>query len=379
MARSGGGASTGLIQDLLENPQEFDFFQAVRLIELYVSQEKKHLRSDQVGGDRGPHHEPIRFRSLPSLAFPPGQIAQLVPSKSSQSEDESNLPLEMTIAFMGLTGPNGVLPQHYTSLLIERAHQKNKDHTLREFFDLFNHRLVAMFYRAWEKYRFPFAYERNLREGEFDDDLFTKCLFSLVGLQESGLRDRFPFDDEAIISYGGLMAQRCRNSIGLEEILSNYFQVTASVLQFQGQWLQLPEDTQSSFPSEEHLNGLNLNLGTTAIVGSRVWDVQSRVRIQLGPLTIDQFNSLLLGSPKLTSVSELIRFYVGPEKDFDVQLILRKEDVPPCRLAADSQYTPNWDGIHGCSQKLNYKMRWMLCFSSSRLILFNSTTQGPLI
>jgi type VI secretion system protein ImpH len=340
MARSGGGTSTGLIQDLLENPQEFEFFQAVRLIELYVSQEKNHPRSDQVGGDRGPHHEPIRFRTLPSLAFPPGQISQLVPTKSPQQEDESNLPLEMTVAFMGLTGPNGVLPQHYTSLLIERSHQKNKDHTLREFFDLFNHRLIGMFYRAWEKYRFPFAYERNLREGEFDDDLFTKCLFSLVGLQETGLRDRFTFDDEAIVSYGGLMAQRCRNAIGLEEILSNYFQVTARVLQFQGQWLNLPEDTQSSFPSEKHRNGLNLSLGETAVVGSRVWDVQSRVRIQLGSLTIGQFNSLLPGSPQLTSVAELIRFYVGPEKDFDVQLVLRKEDIPPCRLAADSQYTP---------------------------------------
>ena len=85
---------------------------------------------------------------------------------------------------------------------------------------------------------------------------------------------------------------------------------------------------------------MNLKLGGSAIVGSRVWDVQSRVRIRMGPLRIDEFNKLLPGGDRLTAVAELIRFYIGADTDFDVQLILDKEDVPPCRLVAAGGYEP---------------------------------------
>lgn len=346
MAGTVRGQSPDLIQELIQNPQEFDFFQAVRLIELYVAHERNHPYSSAIGSERGPHTEPLSFGAVASLSFPPGQIAALQPlnaeAKSAATEfgnpPTPSFPLKMIVSFMGLTGPNGVLPHHYTSLLIERAHQSTKDYTLREFFDLFNHRAISLFFRAWEKYRFPFEYERNLHDGV--DGLFTRCLFSLVGLQVSGLRHRFSFDDQTMVSYGGIVAQNCRNAVGLEQILSNYFQISAEVVQFCGQWLYLPEDTQSGMPSKQHREGLNLQLGESAVVGSRVWDVQSRVRIRLGPLCVADFDKLVPGSAQLTAIAELIRFYIGGDKDFDVQLVLRKEDIPSCQLVADSSYEP---------------------------------------
>lgn len=343
MAGTGGGESTDLIQELFDNPQQFDFFQAVRLLEMYVAQQRKHPRASAIGSDIGPHTEPIRFRALPSLSFPAGQIAGLKAQKDAEGQVADNkIPADMTVSFMGLTGPNGVLPQHYTSLLIERSHPRNKDQTLREFFDLFNHRAISLFYRAWEKYRFIFSYQRNLQDGEFQDDLFTRCLFSLVGLEVPGLRHRFQYDDQTIVSYGGLFAQRCRNVIGLKQLLSDYFRVEVEVRQFVGQWLYLPKDCQSSLPSTANPNGLNLELGTSAVVGSRVWDVQSRIRVRLGPLTRQEFDRLIpqekgLGArngdeDRLTSIIELVRFYVGADKDFDIQLVLKKEEVPPFRF-----------------------------------------------
>lgn len=369
MAGSGGRQSPDLIQELLQDPQQFDFFQAVRIIERAVAEDPAPPWSSAVGSDRGPHTEPIRFRALPSLSFPPGEVAALQTDKTRlpkrlrsarrdpETEDTSQAvtpaaadsspperghldPLEMTVSFMGLTGPNGVLPQHYTTLLIERAHQRFKDPTLREFFDLFNHRVISLFYRAWEKYRLPSVYERNQQEGNVSDDLFTRCFFSLVGLQIKGLRHRFTFDDQTMISYGGLFAQQCRNAIGLQQILGSYFQVQAEVVQFCGQWLYLPEDTQSSLPSRQHPDGLNLKLGESAVVGSRVWDVQSRIRIRLGPLSGWQFRELLPGGGRLKAVAELVRFYVGPNIDFDVQLILKATDVPECQLPPAGENAP---------------------------------------
>ena len=95
--------------------------------------------------------------------------------------------------------PAGVLPEHYTSLVIERSHLRLKDHALREFLDLFNHRLISLYFRAWEKYRFPVAYERHLVEGRLDDDLFTLCLFCLIGMGSGSLRDHFTFDDQVLL------------------------------------------------------------------------------------------------------------------------------------------------------------------------------------
>lgn len=350
MAATDGQPRSDLIQELLDEPHEFDFFQAVRLIELFLMGERKHPTPSPIGGDSGPHKEPIRFRATPSLSFPPGQIASLR-SRTRQSEaadsDTSSeeirsadrLPVDMMVSFMGLTGPNGVMPQHYTSLVIERSHQSNKDDTLREFLDLFNHRAISFFYRAWEKYRFQFRYERNLFAAEFQDDLFTRCLFSLVGLEIPGLRHRFSFDDQSLIFFGGLVAQRCRNAIGLEQVLQSYFDVPTTVVQFVGQWLDLPPDLQTSLPSTANLLGRNLDLGVSAVIGSRAWDVQSRFRVKIGPLASDEFDRLLPGET-LESIAELIRFYVGPEKDFDIQLVLQRQDIPPLQLSQDGGNQP---------------------------------------
>ncbi len=335
MAGADGGPITGIIQELLETPEEFDFFQAVRLIELYALQQQGSAAAP-VGGDNPPREESVRFGAVPSLSFPPGEIATLKPRQGA----DSVIPLDMTVSFMGLTGPNGVLPQHYSSLLIERAHQRHKDYTLREFFDLFNHRCVSLFYRAWEKYRLTFLYERKHREGVNDDDLVTKTLFSLIGLQIPGLRRRFSFDDELLIAFGGLFAQRTRSAVGLERTIYGCFRIPTQVQQFVGQWLLLPKDLQSGLPSKRYPAGLNLKLGESVIAGCKVWDVQSRICVQLGPLGIEQFNSLLPGKERLTKVAETIRFYLGPDKDFHVQLVLKKAEIPMCSLDKHSHYTP---------------------------------------
>lgn len=350
MAATDGQPRSDLIQELLDEPQEFDFFQAVRLIELFLMGERQHPTPSPIGGDSGPHKEPIRFRATPSLSFPPGQISSVRSrtkrshvAESDQAVNEptsaDRIPVDMMVSFMGLTGPNGVLPQHYTSLVIERSHQSNKDETLREFFDLFNHRAISFFYRAWEKYRFQFRYERNLFAAEFQDDLFTRCLFSLVGLEIPGLRHRFSFDDQALIFYGGLVAQRCRNAIGLEQILKSYFDVPTTIIQFVGQWLDLPSELQTSLPSSANPLGENLQLGESAVVGNRAWDVQSRFRVKIGPLSAEEFDRLLPGET-LDSIAELIRFYVGPEKDFDIQLVLKRQDIPSVQLSHDGGVQP---------------------------------------
>lgn len=352
MATSGGKSDADLIQELLKSPQDFEFFQAVRIIERMVVETSRGQRTP-VGDEVDAARECLRFRALASLCFPSGQIAdvkvQHQTDQTSLAAAESRAPdssasevprFEMTVPFMGLTGPEGALPQHYTSAVIERSHLRNKDYAIQEFFDLFNHRAISFFYRAWEKYRFPFAYERRMRDGIRQDDLFTCSLMSLVGLGAEHQRERFGFEDQTIVAYGGLFASATRTAIGLEQMIGDCFRLRTAVEQFVGQWLQLAPEDQSCLPSNRNAFGRNLQLSEDAVVGSCVWDVQSRFRVVLGPLTHKQFLKLLPGGSQLQAIIDLIRFYAGINRDFDIQLILRKEDVPICCLADDISNEP---------------------------------------
>src|SRR5262249_36267283 len=138
--------------------------------------------------------------------------------------DQPLPPLEMLVAFLGLTGPQGVLPQHYTALLLRRI--REKDHALHDFLDLFNHRAVSLFYRAWEKYRLPFAYERSRLDGSEEADACTRSLYCLVGLGTGSQRGRLAIDDEAFLFYSGHFAHHPRSASGLEGLLEDYFELS---------------------------------------------------------------------------------------------------------------------------------------------------------
>jgi type VI secretion system protein ImpH len=309
---------------LIEEPYAFDFFQAVALL--------RAIAGDAVGPLPAPGT--VRFAGHPSLTFPASAIHDLAV--------RADHPPRMTVTFLGLTGPSGVLPRHYTEMLlrIERDVRGPEKRALRDWLDLFNHRVTALFYAAWEKYRFRLAYARG--EADRDPpDPFTQALLSLIGLGTPGLRNRLTVpaadtharvDDLGLLPFSGLLAARHRSAWGLEVLLGAYFLVPVAVEQFRGQWLLLDELSQTRLGTE----GGNGTLGTDAVAGDRVWDIQGKFRVRLGPLRYIQFLSLLPdpadGRSAFALLAELVRLYAGPEFDFDVQLVLAAEHVPACAL-----------------------------------------------
>jgi type VI secretion system protein ImpH len=317
----------------------FDFFQAVRLLEKLSSKRRP------VGREGPPRAEIVRFRALPSLSFPASSIHDLTRTDNEQ-------PPAMTVAFLGLTGPSGALPHHYTELVMRllRDGKGLERYALRDWLDLFNHRLISLFYRVWEKYRFYVPYERG-EPSRPEPDAFTRSLFSLVGLGVPPLRNRLQvrawdeqardervlarIEDLAVVYYGGLFARRQRTAVGLQALVCDYFDVPAWVRQLQGRWLRLDAANQSCLGTEEH----NTMLGVNTVAGQRVWDVQSKFRVRLGPLRYARFLELLPDRAPIPArktfflLCHWVRLYVGPELDFDVQLVLAGEEVPTCRLA----------------------------------------------
>lgn len=296
-------------------PYRFDFFQAVRLLERLSEGSKP------VGRFVRPREEAVRFAAHPSLIFPASEIQAL--------ERPPDGPARMVVNFMGLFGPSGVLPQPYTELVINRL--RERDSALRDFLDLFNHRAISLFYQAWEKYRFTVAYERGER------DRLSGVLLALIGLGTPGLQNRQAIEDQSLLYYAGLLAQQPRSAIALEQVLEDYFEVPAEVQQFVGGWYRLepPAQTQLVEAGAE-----NEQLAIGAVLGDEVWDPQARLRIRLGPLTLGQYLDFLPTGSAFEPLRALVRFFTGGQFDCEVQLVLKREEVPLCELGAETKEAP---------------------------------------
>ncbi len=309
-------AQKPLNQQLYDEPFRFEFFQAVRLLEKIYTDKKP------VGREAMPNEEIVRFRSRVALDFPPSEVHEFGKTFDEYYEQEK---LEMFINFMGVIGVSGVMPTHYTELAMSRI--RYGDTALWAFTDIFTHRAVSMFFRAWEKYRFPVAYERG-------DDSFTKYLFDFVGLGTEGLRGRMHLEDESLLPYSGLIMQKPHSATALSQIIADYFKINAKVEQFFGQWIDLDKE------SITKLSEANSTLGFDAIIGTRIWDQQSKFRLILGALSFKEFRAFLPDGTAHKSLKSIVRFMINLEFDFDVQLILKAKEVPSTILTTRAKRRP---------------------------------------
>ena len=334
--------SATLVEQLAEHPDWFEFVQAVRLLDLIAlrSERAGQTACQPVGHDHAPQREEARFRAFPSLAFPGSPIVAL---QYLATAPESGLPdpVEMVVSFMGLTGPSAVLPQHYTTLLLDQL--RDGETALRDFLDLFNHRLISLFYRASTKYRPTLIVSENRARQLPEDDLFTCAVRSLEGFGTTGHTRRFSFCDDLLLFFAGHFSHAPRNAVSLELMIGSLLRMPATVLQFQGQWLYLNEEDQSRLPGRLNRNGVANQLGVGVIVGERVWSVQSKFRLRIGPVAYAQFQRLMPVGNLLRPLCQLARSYAGPEFDFDVQVILKAPEVPTCRLGDRMETRLGWN------------------------------------
>jgi type VI secretion system protein ImpH len=308
VAALGWGKDHSVGDWLYEEPYGFDFFQAVRLLELASPD------SSPVGEGAEPAREAVRFRSGVGLDFPASDVSEV---RRPEAEGAAS---RMTVNFMGLAGATGPLNTPSTELIIERAW--HGDEAPRDFLDIFNHRLVSLLYRTRKLHRVALD---NAAPGR---DRAASYLYSMAGLGTASLRGRMQVKDRALLFYAGLLGQQPRSMAGLEAILSHYFGVRAVGHPFKGRWQAL-EESQWTRIGE---SGQNMRLGVDAVAGTRVWDEEGAFEIELGPLTREQFEDFLPTGWAFRPLCDLVRFYVGDELDFSFRLRLAASEVPPASL-----------------------------------------------
>ncbi len=301
--------SRDLNYSLKAHTPRYRFFQAVRLLALG----QDHPEKSNAGVPRN-----LRFRTPATLSFPASEIDRLEEQASASEEAGA---LEMRVNFMGLTGPSGALPTHYTELLIERR-QFHRDGTAHAFVDLFSHRAVSLFYSAWRKYQFYVPFEQGERAG------FTRNLLDLTGFGLERMQERLKAEAPGVnplffAYFSGLAAQKPLSAAAISAFVSGYFQVPMQLEQFVGQWIAVPEEEQSRLGRQAN------QLGVSAFAGQRAWDQQTKIRLRIGPLDHARFSEMLPGEDAAAALEQLVKLCVGNDLACETQLVLRKEDIPP--------------------------------------------------
>ncbi|HVC57223.1 MAG TPA: type VI secretion system baseplate subunit TssG [Stellaceae bacterium] len=312
---------------LAAQPRRFGFFQAVRLIEARAGRPNRTGRrgSSLVGEEAEPQQRAVIFRAAAHLSYPESEIHGL---------DLLSDPPQMDVNLIGLTGPVGVLPQHYSVVLANELRHRNL--ALRDFFDLFNHRLIAFFYRAWVKYRVPISVERDGTRG---NDGATQMLRALVGFATDRLAERSRIGQHSLLHYAGLLGHLPRNAASLQQLLIDYFGLPVRIEQFRARWLPLPPEQRSRVG----LRGRFAGLGVDAALGESFCDMQGNFAILIGPIGYGEFLQFMPESAKLDELAALTRLYVDPQLGFRVELVLARREIPRLHLAVAAPPRLGWN------------------------------------
>jgi type VI secretion system protein ImpH len=316
LAGESGPQAHPLVQKLHEDPYGFDFYIAVRLLDA--------ARADRprTGTAEHPWEDTARLCQEPSLAFAPSTVSALKP----RTDDAADLPPRLFVNFFGLLGPNGPMPLHITQYARERERNVG-DATPARFFDIFNHRLTSLFYRAWASAQQTVSADRP------DDDSFGSWIGSLFGLGTEAVQHRDNVPDSAKLYAAGHLVCQTRHSSGLRAIIGDYFSVPTQIQEMAGLWMDLPEDCRLRL-GETRRTG---TLGSTTIVGSRFWDCQQKFRIRMGPMSLKDYQRLLPTGAAMKRLVDWVRTYTCDEFTWDLRLIMFADQVPQTSLGRIGQ------------------------------------------
>jgi type VI secretion system protein ImpH len=317
-----------LFAALEADASQFDFYHALRHVDAAIT------GAVPLGRAARPRDEPIRLTQHPSLVFPPGALHQYRPGVAAYGLGR------LSVHHFGLFGPNGALPQHLTEYVQERI-LHGKDETIARFCDIFQHRMILLFYRAWADCQAVTSLDRPER------DAFGRYAASLVGLGQASLKDRDTVPDHLKLHHAGHLARQTRNAEGLLRPLAALLRVPVAVQEYCMQWLTLSGDERTRLISvalagaksrhQIEVGAASSRLGQGAIVGAKVPDVQHKFRLRLGSMTLHEFERYLPGGVRFFHVRDWVRNYLGVELAWDARLVLKRDEVPSTRLGAYGQ------------------------------------------
>lgn len=328
--------STPTVRDiLLKEPYRFEFHQAIKLLEyLYPS-------AKPFGETVNPLDEVVTVKSrvyLESMASDIYSLENLHMEMSSPYK-----PPILNVNFMGIAGIQGPLPFPYTEMIIQR--QRNGDYSLKDFFDIFNHRLISILHRIRKQYLI------SLNTCLPEKTEIAVGLRSFLGLGARALQNRLHVPDRSLLDYAGFYWTHPHSAQGLERILANYFHIPIRVEKCIGLWRSIPQDQQTRIGRK----GRWQKLGEDAAIGKRVWDQNSHFRLHIGPIDVTQLDLFLPEGKCFERLKDLTNLYADSSMDYSIYYIVKS---PPSTCLGKKSYL-GWRSWLGTSLKVGDPVRIM--------------------
>lgn len=320
-----------MLARLRSTPWKFGFFALLRRLAALDAQ------APPIGLASRPGQEAFRLGQSAALTFAPREIAEAVlPGDVAQgmqdakgarlpgaghprSGNNPRLPM-VRVYGLGMLGPNGPLPLHYTEMVRERSENHN-DTTLADFLDLFHHRYLTHMYRAWAQSQAAAGLDRA------HDEVFSRYVARLTGHDPLEIRDAV-LPAHARLAASTHLGREARNPDGLAATLARFFAVPVQLQEFVLHWIRIDADDRSHL-GRAHASSV---MGVGAMAGEVVADRQHKFRLVLGPLGLEQYLRFTPQGRDLPVLVEWVRGFVGHEFVWEVELRVRNDSTPPARL-----------------------------------------------
>ena len=324
-----------LIDRVIAHGSEFEFFHAVWLLE------REAVGRVQVG-KRGPvAQEAFRFRPDVSLGFPPSDVRSITAYQDPISGETF---YQFDVTFLGLYGVSTPLPLHYATDILRTVEQApaigqsaevlegdssdceySASRTpVRDFLDIFHHRLISLFYRSWLKYRFDRAFAISGR------DVLRTYLLWLIGCSPTLGREALGVAPLRMLRYAGALTQHPKSAAMLEGVLVDYWQeYPIEVQQCVGRWVPIaPAD-------QNRLGARNCSLGLDFSAGEQVYDLNGAFCISIGPVDWQTYMSFLPDGRRFAETRSVAALYCSDPLTFTVEMKLHASEIPEMRLTSD--------------------------------------------
>ncbi|TDR33059.1 type VI secretion system baseplate subunit TssG [Hydromonas duriensis] len=272
-----------------------------------------------VGAAAKPSEEVLRIGQLPSLIFSPREIAEVSIQKGKTHVKTYGL---------GLWGPNGPLPLHFSEMAMHRREMQH-DHTLTNFIDIFHHRSMSLFYRAWEINQSTAGLDRKHNER------FSRYLAWLTGNDLTEMSTTH-LPTHAQLSAAAHIKHQSKNPSGIAQTLSQYYQVPVELEEYYFNWITVDQED-CTYLARGGRSGSNASLGQGAMLGEYVPDKQSAFLLTIGPLSLSQYLRFLPNGDDLGSLIDWVRAFTGLEYMWMLKLLVKQDEATPTQLGGTQQ------------------------------------------
>lgn len=288
-----------LIKALTERCYEFEFFQAVSLLEEYFGCDGSDREAIAKGN--------VRFSADTGITFPASDIHNAI--------SHGDAGVEMFLSFMGLLGISSPLPHYFTAYAAVHAKEAT---ALIDFLNIFDHRMYSLFYRAWKKYR-------NIPTFAQADDFE---MYNRIGCLSGFVKTSQKSKSEYLKTYAGLLSGITHNAAGLEEILTDCFKgVKVDVVQWAERWAKVDGLKKVGF---------DFQLGNESMLGDRIYDRSGKINIILELTDKTMFDKYLPGSEHIEQVKEIVMIFAPQPLAFDIEVRFKPTDLIPVVLGSDT-------------------------------------------